>query len=191
MRSLGAVARGQALARRCRARPRAMMDRCRPRRARARRWPIGATPGRDRARAPLLEQQRHRSGAPNGERRARGCSAGPETGPGAFEAAGAGDKAVPELNSTMIPALASQQQIPALYREFLAQLAAKGFSGEIRTDYATRLIAATDNSVYQLVPVAVIYPRHEADVVLALTLAHQDTFRDIKLSPRGGGTGTN
>jgi FAD/FMN-containing dehydrogenase/Fe-S oxidoreductase len=91
----------------------------------------------------------------------------------------------------MIPALAPQQQIPALYREYLAQLAARGFSGEIRTDYATRLVAATDNSVYQLVPVAVIFPRHEADVALALRLGHADSFRDIKLSPRGGGTGTN
>jgi FAD/FMN-containing dehydrogenase len=91
----------------------------------------------------------------------------------------------------MIPALASQQQIPALYRAFLSQLAARGFSGEIRTDYATRLIAATDNSVYQLVPVAVIYPKTEADVAHALALAHEPAFRDIKLSPRGGGTGTN
>jgi len=91
----------------------------------------------------------------------------------------------------MIPALAPQQQIPASYREFLAQLAAQGFSGEVRTDYASRLVAATDNSVYQLVPVAVIFPKHEADVALALSLAHTDTFRDIKLSPRGGGTGTN
>jgi FAD/FMN-containing dehydrogenase/Fe-S oxidoreductase len=91
----------------------------------------------------------------------------------------------------MIPALAPQQQIPARYREFLAQLAARGFSGEIHTDYATRLVAATDNSVYQLVPVAVIFPKHEADVAVALRLAHTDSFRDIKLSPRGGGTGTN
>jgi FAD/FMN-containing dehydrogenase/Fe-S oxidoreductase len=91
----------------------------------------------------------------------------------------------------MIPALAPQQQIPALYREFLSQLAARRFSGEIRTDYATRLVAATDNSVYQLVPVAVIFPRNEADVAIALRLAHADSFRDIKLSPRGGGTGTN
>jgi FAD/FMN-containing dehydrogenase/Fe-S oxidoreductase len=91
----------------------------------------------------------------------------------------------------MIPALASQRQLPALYRDFLARLAARGFSGEIRTDYATRLIAATDNSVYQLVPVAVIYPKTEDDVAHALALAHEPAFRDIKLSPRGGGTGTN
>ncbi len=91
----------------------------------------------------------------------------------------------------MIPTLASQRQIPELYRAFLAQLARAGFSGEIRTDYATRLVAATDNSVYQLVPVAVVFPKHEADVAVALRLAHTDNFRDLKLSPRGGGTGTN
>ena len=91
----------------------------------------------------------------------------------------------------MIPALAPQGQIPALYRDFLARLPARGFSGEIRTDYASRLIAATDNSVYQLVPVAVIFPKTEADVSHALALAHDKAFRDVKLSPRGGGTGTN
>ena len=79
----------------------------------------------------------------------------------------------------MIPALAPQQQIPALYREFLARLASQGFSGDIRSDYATRLVAATDNSVYQLVPVAVIFPKNEADVVLALYLAG-DQFTDAE-----------
>jgi FAD/FMN-containing dehydrogenase/Fe-S oxidoreductase len=91
----------------------------------------------------------------------------------------------------MIPILAPQDQLPALYRDFLEQLAAQSFSGEIRTDYATRLVTATDNSVYQLLPVAVIFPKHERDVALALRLAHTEAFRDIKLSPRGGGTGTN
>jgi FAD/FMN-containing dehydrogenase/Fe-S oxidoreductase len=91
----------------------------------------------------------------------------------------------------MIPILAPHAPLPELYREFLAQLSADGFSGEISTDYATRLVAATDNSVYQLLPVAVLFPRHEADVALTLRLAHREAFRDIKLSPRGGGTGTN
>jgi FAD/FMN-containing dehydrogenase/Fe-S oxidoreductase len=91
----------------------------------------------------------------------------------------------------MIPILAPHAPLPDLYREFLAQLSAEGFSGEIATDYATRLVTATDNSVYQLLPVAVVFPRHEADVELTLRLAHSESFRGIKLSPRGGGTGTN
>jgi FAD/FMN-containing dehydrogenase/Fe-S oxidoreductase len=91
----------------------------------------------------------------------------------------------------MIPILAPHAPLPELYREFLVQLSSEGFSGEISTDYATRLVTATDNSVYQLLPVAVLFPRHEADVALTLRLAHTEAFRDIKLSPRGGGTGTN
>jgi hypothetical protein len=50
----------------------------------------------------------------------------------------------------MIPYLDPKAPLPPLYREFLEQLAARGFSGEIQTDYATRLVAATDNSVYPL-----------------------------------------
>src|SRR6185295_18001262 len=91
----------------------------------------------------------------------------------------------------MIPILSPHAPLPELYREFLAQLSQEGFSGEISTDYATRLVSATDNSVYQLLPAAVAFPRHEGDVACALRLAHTETFRDIKLSPRGGGTGTN
>jgi len=91
----------------------------------------------------------------------------------------------------MIPILSPHAPLPELYREFLAQLSQEGFSGEISTDYATRLVSATDNSVYQLLPAAVAFPRHEGDIACALRLAHTETFRDIKLSPRGGGTGTN
>lgn len=91
----------------------------------------------------------------------------------------------------MIPTLALRDQLPSLYREYLDQLAVRGFSGEIRTDYGTRLVTATDNSVYQLLPAAVVFPRSEADVAVALGLANEAQFRDIKLSPRGGGTGTN
>lgn len=91
----------------------------------------------------------------------------------------------------MIPSLDPKALLPPLYREFLDALAARGFSGDIRTDYATRLVTATDNSVYQILPVAVIFPKSEADVALALRLANEPRFGAIKLSPRGGGTGTN
>jgi FAD/FMN-containing dehydrogenase/Fe-S oxidoreductase len=90
-----------------------------------------------------------------------------------------------------IPRLAPNAQAPALYRTFLDTLASSGFEGEIRMDYASRLVAATDNSVYQKLPAAVVFPKHEADVVRLLTQAHEPRFREIALSPRGGGTGTN
>jgi FAD/FMN-containing dehydrogenase/Fe-S oxidoreductase len=91
----------------------------------------------------------------------------------------------------MIPYLNPRAQLPAPYRVFLDELASCAFSGEIQTDYATRLVTATDNSVYQIVPVAVVFPKTEEDVAIALRLAHEARFASIKLSPRGGGTGTN
>ena len=91
----------------------------------------------------------------------------------------------------MIPYLDPKAQLPRLYHAFLAELPARGFAGEIRTDYATRLVAATDNSVYQIVPHAVVFPKTEDDVALVLAVAHEERFAGVKLSPRGGGTGTN
>src|SRR5262249_2416609 len=93
--------------------------------------------------------------------------------------------------AAMIPRLDPDQHLPDLYREFLAELGASKFSGEMRTDYASRLVVATDNSVYQIVPLAVLFPKHEAAVALILKLAHKPRFRSPKSSPRGGGTGTN
>jgi FAD/FMN-containing dehydrogenase/Fe-S oxidoreductase len=74
---------------------------------------------------------------------------------------------------------------------FLAALADGGFTGEIRSDYATRLTAATDNSIYQLLPAAVIFPKSTKDVALALQLLDQPPFHAVTLTARGGGTGTN
>lgn len=91
----------------------------------------------------------------------------------------------------MIASLPVGQHLTESYRTFLDALPRAGFRGEIRTDYGARLSAATDNSVYQLVPQAVVFPRDEADVVTLTSLLGHSRFRSVKLSPRGGGTGTN
>ena len=65
------------------------------------------------------------------------------------------------------------------------------FSGEVRRDMATRLVSATDNSLYQLLPQAVIYPRSSADVSILMRLLTEPEYRAVTLAPRGGGTGTN
>jgi FAD/FMN-containing dehydrogenase/Fe-S oxidoreductase len=70
-------------------------------------------------------------------------------------------------------------------------LSQAGFSGEIQSDYATRLSAATDNSIYQLLPAAVIFPRSRGDVAHALRLLEEPRFHAVTLTARGGGTGTN
>lgn len=91
----------------------------------------------------------------------------------------------------MIPRLAPEGGLHPEYRTFLEELRLRGFEGDIRSDYATRLVTATDNSVYQIVPQAVVFPRNTADVATLLRLLHEPRFRAIKVSPRGGGTGTN
>ncbi|MDP7464562.1 MAG: FAD-binding oxidoreductase, partial [SAR324 cluster bacterium] len=67
----------------------------------------------------------------------------------------------------------------------------QGFCGELRHDFGTRLVTATDNSIYQITPQAVVYPRNAEDIQRALRLATEPRFQDIKITPRGGGTGTN
>jgi FAD/FMN-containing dehydrogenase/Fe-S oxidoreductase len=77
------------------------------------------------------------------------------------------------------------------FLQFLNTLEKSGFLGEISPHQADRIIASTDNSVYQLLPQGVLYPKHEADLKTVFTLAAQEKFTNIYFAPRGGGTGTN
>ena len=77
------------------------------------------------------------------------------------------------------------------YVDFLKALKAEGFEGEIAPDYASRTVLATDNSLYQRLPQAAVFPRHAADLELLGRLAGREAFRKVALTPRGGGTGTN
>jgi len=77
------------------------------------------------------------------------------------------------------------------FLHFLNTLEKSGFLGEISPHQADRIIASTDNSVYQLLPQGVLYPKHEADLKTIFTLAAQEKFTNIYFAPRGGGTGTN
>jgi len=74
---------------------------------------------------------------------------------------------------------------------FASALKQAGFIGEIDISYSGRLIAATDNSIYQQIPQAVVYPKSQNDLTCLLKVAARDSFQGIKFSPRGGGTGTN
>lgn len=91
----------------------------------------------------------------------------------------------------MIPKLSETPPLSVQYQHYLKQLEDSGFAGEIETSYSSRLAVATDNSVYQLLPQAVIFPKSTDDVIKATQLAGESTFHTVKLTPRGGGTGTN
>ncbi|WP_104202050.1 FAD-binding and (Fe-S)-binding domain-containing protein [Billgrantia saliphila] len=77
------------------------------------------------------------------------------------------------------------------YLRFLEALEAAGFEGEIALDYASRTVLATDNSIYQRLPQAALFPRHAADLERIARLAAERAHRQVVLTPRGGGTGTN
>lgn len=91
----------------------------------------------------------------------------------------------------MLPRLNITEAIEQNVIRFLEELNNLAFTGEIRCDYATRLTAATDNSIYQVLPQAVLFPRHHQDVVQVFQLARRSEYHSLVFSPRGGGTGTN
>ncbi len=91
----------------------------------------------------------------------------------------------------MIPRLNPEQSLPEQLQMFLEAVRSSAFSGGIAADYASRLINATDNSIYQLLPQAVLTPENHADIAIVMQLLGQERFRDVALTPRGGGTGTN
>jgi FAD/FMN-containing dehydrogenase/Fe-S oxidoreductase len=95
------------------------------------------------------------------------------------------------VHAAVLPRLNPLTSVDPRVADFVGELIRRGFTGELRTDYATRLSAATDNSIYQLLPAAVLFPRTTADVALALGLIDEPPFHRVALTARGGGTGTN
>lgn len=91
----------------------------------------------------------------------------------------------------MIPQISQAPGVVQLVVNFLQALKQQGFTGDTATSYADRLTMATDNSIYQLLPDAVVFPRSTADVALLARLASQERFASLIFTPRGGGTGTN
>lgn len=92
----------------------------------------------------------------------------------------------------MLPRLVSakdsrKQQIGAFKR----RLAALGFRGDVETDEGARTVASTDNSIYQVKPAALLYPRGADDLKIIATTISEPAFSDMAIAPRGGGTGTN
>ncbi|WP_413738969.1 FAD-binding and (Fe-S)-binding domain-containing protein [Sodalis sp. RH21] len=91
----------------------------------------------------------------------------------------------------MIPQISQAPGLAQPVIDFINTLKLSGFTGDTATTYADRLTMATDNSIYQLLPDAVVFPRHTADVALISRLAHDPRFAALAFTPRGGGTGTN
>jgi FAD/FMN-containing dehydrogenase/Fe-S oxidoreductase len=71
-----------------------------------------------------------------------------------------------------------------LPHEFLYELH-KHFTGDIRTDLASRILYSTDASIYQIDPTGVVLPRTQDDLIAAVELAAK---YKIPILPRGAGT---
>ena len=91
----------------------------------------------------------------------------------------------------MLPRLQTTIDVDSTVQEFLKDLKQQGFSGDIETQYSSRLAVATDNSVYQQLPQAVVHPKTTQDVSLLNKISSKPSYASVTFSPRGGGTGTN
>ncbi|WP_088328804.1 FAD-binding and (Fe-S)-binding domain-containing protein [Lacimicrobium sp. SS2-24] len=89
----------------------------------------------------------------------------------------------------MLPRVDALSSVEQSYLDYLHALPEAGFSGDIETSYASRLAVATDNSVYQKLPQAVVFPKNIEDLQYLGQLAELHT--QVRFSARGGGTGTN
>lgn len=91
----------------------------------------------------------------------------------------------------MIPFLRAEIAAQPEPLDFYDALRLRGFGGDIEFDAATTTVFATDNSVYQLRPQGVLFPRGIEDLQKIAGLLHEARFRHLKMAMRGGGTGTN
>lgn len=82
----------------------------------------------------------------------------------------------------------TKENLASLFETILQQ---HGFKGEFYVDQLNRIINATDNSIYEVTPVAVAQPFDVADLRLLIKLANQEPFTCLDFCARGGGTGTN
>ena len=91
----------------------------------------------------------------------------------------------------MIPRLSAASGLDSNVAKWLERLERSGFTGEVDTRFSARLAVASDNSVFELHPQAVVFPKTPSDVTLVMRTLDTPATRGIQIAPRGGGTGTN
>jgi len=78
-----------------------------------------------------------------------------------------------------------------VHEKFLEALRLEGFEGDLSRDASDLTVLATDNSIYQVTADAVAFPRTSEDLARICRLLARAEFAEVRLRPRGGGTGTN
>ena len=84
-----------------------------------------------------------------------------------------------------------EKDIDDISLRFTNELKINNFLGDIALDYDQRYTMATDNSIYQLIPKIVLYPKNTNDISIAVKLINSKKFQHFTITARGGGTGTN
>lgn len=91
----------------------------------------------------------------------------------------------------MIPKLPPQTQRDLPLAGFFERLMEVGFLGDIDAGEASRAVFSTDNSIYQLKPKGVLFPKGADDLKAIAAVLREQPYSSIAIAPRGGGTGTN
>ena len=92
----------------------------------------------------------------------------------------------------VLPRLTYKELLPKEVLDFARSLKKeRDFKGEIRTDTSQRVVHSLDNSIYELIPQAVIYPRTEQGISAVLRLLKEPSYRKLSITAKGGGTSTN
>jgi len=91
----------------------------------------------------------------------------------------------------MLPRVSNMLAPAPLHTELMTELRLRGFEGDLAPAYGDRVVSATDNSIYQLLPQILVFPRTIDDLVRIARAAADARFEEIVFAPRGGGTGTN
>jgi FAD/FMN-containing dehydrogenase/Fe-S oxidoreductase len=97
--------------------------------------------------------------------------------------AGKGESEGEQMSRTELPLRAGPAGTP-IASDFFSELQ-RAVSGEVRFDRLARAIYSTDASVFQIVPLGVVLPRTEADVVAVVRTCSR---YGVPLTARGGGT---
>ncbi len=91
----------------------------------------------------------------------------------------------------MIPRLGAPRPARSTNDDFLSHLAGAGFEGDIATSPADLTVFATDNSIYQVEPSGILFPKNIHDLKRIAKGLSRPEFSGVTVAPRGGGTGTN
>ncbi|MBG0510817.1 FAD-binding oxidoreductase [Agrobacterium sp. MOPV5] len=91
----------------------------------------------------------------------------------------------------MIPRLQTSDAPLADTAGFFERLVEAGFSGDADAGAASRTVFSTDNSIYQVEPSAVVFPKDVEDIKILMRVLSETRFEKMQVVARGGGTGTN